>query len=61
MNEYEYTCHHLPPCGDFDLGKVYRGEYIIDAEGVFDNNGNRIDFEEHELLWYFAKNKVETW
>ena len=58
MNDYEYRCHHPPLFGDFDLGKIYRGTYVIDAEGVFDNNGEQGDFEEHELLWYFEKKRL---
>lgn len=61
----QYKCNNLPPIGDFEIGKIYvkkdclEPPIVLDAECIFDEKGDAIHFEEHELLWYFEKESVK--
>ena len=53
--EIRCKCFAVPDKGKFVAGKKYIYEYVIDVISVWDENGNKFDFDEIKFLWYFEK------
>lgn len=50
-------CHHVPPNGNFEIGKEYQRKIGLDCAAFIDEDGKIIIFNEIEYLWYFSNTK----